>query len=85
LNPSEMSNSIVTQIMELVAEARLSQLRGKLDDGLALLMQAEPLQGSIGYDKPPYWLVPVEQTEASLLDLRSVWLWLTQCVMVKKA
>jgi hypothetical protein len=66
-NPDQTENGKVMEIMVRVAAARLKELEGNPADGLATLKQAEALQKSIYYDEPPYWLVPVEQTEAALL------------------
>lgn len=65
-NPDQMSNGTVTRIMAGVAEARLKVLLGQAGPAVTQLVQTASLQGAIGYDEPPFWLVPVEQTLAAV-------------------
>ncbi|WP_231748194.1 tetratricopeptide repeat protein [Burkholderia sp. ABCPW 14] len=63
----EMMNQQAAQIMKSIAQARIDQMKGKLQSGVRALEHSANLQDAMNYDEPPYWMVPVRQTLAALL------------------
>jgi tetratricopeptide (TPR) repeat protein len=61
------------RIMEKIAQARLYQRQGRLDDAIAQLDFAASLQDHMDYDEPPHWMTPVGQTLGALKIAKGDW------------
>jgi tetratricopeptide (TPR) repeat protein len=59
----------VTQIKQLVLDARIARAEGRPDDAATALQKAATLQDTLAYMEPPYWYYPVRQSlGAALLE-----------------
>ncbi|MBI1208683.1 MAG: tetratricopeptide repeat protein [Azospirillum sp.] len=67
INPPPSAASITAaNIMNDLGQARLKASQHKWAEIEAFIEDARVQQGSLIYDEPPYWLVPVDQTAAGI-------------------